>query len=192
MVGYGYLAGQAEIAFLRPGRDLSRAIGAKPREKRCLVMFGSSRSHPAYCVLGAGGAFFCPYSDVAGPRMTDVNATLNKNGILKLHIPLSGTHPARTLPWQRYPHVDGYIHPWTSSGRLRTGLRLRAWKQGHGPCYRRSEDIPDKAAITCLMPNLGRTGPCYPRTSNWKPGDTAACGGSGNLTFARWKITARG
>jgi hypothetical protein len=111
--------------------------------------------------------------------------------MLKLDLSLSGTHAARPLAWQRYPHVDGYIHPWTNAGRLRAGLRLKPWKIGHGLCYRQSEDIPDKAAITCVVVGGGRTGPCYPQRRHWRTGDIAACAAPADLTFYRFRITAR-
>ena len=153
-------------------------------------MLGPRRSEPVYCVLASKGAFYCPYSPVQGPLRTEANATLLASGTLKLRTSLAGTHAARPLPWQRYPHVDGYIHPWTASGRLRSGLHLKPWKDGHGGCFQGSEEVPDPAAISCLI-KLGRASPCYPQKRPWAAGDIAACAGLADLTFSRFRITGR-
>jgi hypothetical protein len=53
------------------------------------------------------------------------NATTGERGVLKLDVPLARTHATAPLAWQRrYPHVDGFIHPWTSAEKLRRGLTL--------------------------------------------------------------------
>lgn len=188
MVGYRYDSGRLEVAMVSPGHLLGLATGVKGREKRCVLMLGPEKAHPVYCVLAVGGAFYCPYSPVEGPRRTTTNATLGKDGRLVLNVSLSGTHAARPLAWQRYPHVDSYVHPWTSTGRLRSGLRLRPWKLGQGGCFSGTEEIPDPAAIQCIGKTMGHTGPCYPQKRHWGPGDVAACGGVGP-TFSRFRIT---
>jgi len=142
-----------------------------------------------YCVLFRHGAFLCQGSPVEGPRRTTTNATLAKDGVLTLDMSLRGTHAAQPLAWQRYPHVDGYIHPWTSDGRLRSGLRLVTEKGDHGGCFAGSEEVPDPAAISCLVPSLGRASPCYPQKQRWGAGDIAACARLGGLSFLRIHIT---
>src|SRR4029079_3864077 len=121
-----------------PGRDLAGLVAAKQGEKRCLVIIGP-RKYPVYCVMAGRGAIYCPYAPVPGPQRRTANATLSKTGALTLSMPLTGTHATHPLAWQRYPHVDGYIHPWTSDGRLRSGLRLVAEKPDHGSCFSGSE-----------------------------------------------------
>ena len=190
MRGYRYLDGRLQVAILGPGRLLSLATGVKGREKRCILMIGPEKAHPVYCVLADSGAFYCPYSPVEGPRRTTTNATLGKGGALTLDMSLAGTHAAAPLAWQRYPHADSYVHPWTSAGRLRPGLRLRPWKLGQGGCISGSEETPDPTAIQCVVAKgMGHTGPCYPQKRQWGPGDIAACGGVGR-TFYRFHITA--
>jgi hypothetical protein len=188
MVGYRYLSGRLEVAMVRPGRLLSLATGVKGSGKRCVLMLGPEKAHPVYCVLARSGAFYCPYSPIEGPRRTTTNATVGKDGVLTLDMSLRGTHAARPLAWQRYPHVDSNVHPWTSTGRLRPGLRLRPWRLGHGGCISGSEETPDPAAIQCVVA-MGHTGPCYPQNRQWGPGGIAACGGVGP-TFYRFRITA--
>jgi hypothetical protein len=189
MTGYRYDAGRLEVAILPPGRLLSLATGLKRGKKYCVLMFGPEKAHPVYCVMASRGAFGCPYSPVEGPRRTTTNATMTKGGVLTLDMSLAGTHAAAPLAWQRYPHVDSYVHPWTSTGRLRPGLRLRPWKLGEGGCIAGSEETPDPAAIQCVGKDMGHTGPCYPQKRHWGPGDIAACGGVGP-TFYRFRITA--
>jgi len=191
MVGhrFRYLSGRLEVAMVSPGRVLALATGVRGREKRCVLMLGPRKVQPVYCVLVRRGAFLCPYSPVEGPRRATTNATMTKSGEVSLDMPLTGTHAASPLAWQRYPHVDGYIHPWTSTGRLRRGLRLRPLKGGHGGCFQGSEEVPDPAAISCLN-HMGRISPCYPQTKRWRAGDIAACGRAGDLTFYRFRITA--
>lgn len=187
MVGYG--GGRAEVTIVRPARVLPD-WGGLPGRPSCLIMYGS-RSRPAYCVLFQPGAYQCPYSDMSGPEMTHINARIDNGGRLKLDVSLVGTHPVAPLPWMRYPHVDAYIHPWTKAGKLRRGLSLRAWKKGHGRCWRGAEEVLDRSALGCLVPTLSHVGPCYPRRRLWGAGDIAACATLGSTTFLRWRITAR-
>jgi hypothetical protein len=186
MTGSPYRAGHVEVAIMWPGRELAGLVAAKQGEKRCLVMMGPKEA-PVYCVLAGRGAYYCPYSPVTGPRRTTANATLSKTGVLTLDVSLTGTHATPRLAWQRYPHVDGYIHPWTRDGRLRPGLRLITKKPDHGGCFAGSEEVPDPAAISCLVP-LGRFSPCYPQKQQWGTGDIAACARLGSLSFLRMHI----
>src|SRR2546430_13333927 len=70
-----------------------------------------------------------PLHEPTGPVLPE-NATLNRRGVLRLDSPVTGTHPARPLPWHRYPRVDGYIRPWTASGTFRLGLRFDGEERG--------------------------------------------------------------
>ena len=45
-----------------------------------------------------------------------------RNNRLWLDAPLKDRHATPPLAWQRYPHIDGYIEPWTATGKLRAGL----------------------------------------------------------------------
>jgi hypothetical protein len=106
--------------------------------------------------------------------------------VLELDSALRGTHPAPPLPWQRYPRVDGYIHPWTSSGRLRPGLRFKGNQRGR--CFLAEESA--RSAVSCLYPDGGRNDACFPQRRPWQRGDLAACSfGPGSTTFTRWVIS---
>jgi hypothetical protein len=113
--------------------------------------------------------------------------------VLRLEVPLAGTHPARPLAWQRYPHVDGFIHPWTSAGKLRRGLSLD--KAGgprhyHGTCFRGTEFTHDTSALRCVSDV--QFDPCFPPTAGWnRSGAIVACAGAGSTRFWRFAITRR-
>jgi hypothetical protein len=140
------------------------------------------------CVLGTNGAYWCPpLHEPTGPPLTTRNARIDEFGTLRLDSPLKGTHPAPPLPWQRYPHADGFVHPWTSSGKLRPGLHFQG--KGRGRCF-----VVDEAAlygISCLKLSSGieRYDACFPQRLDWRAGDLAACGWSGGTSFTRWTIT---
>src|SRR5437588_9284765 len=102
------------------------------------------RSHIYDCVLNGLGAYGCPPHEDLPRRapMRNENATSDKRGVLTLDVPLAGTHPTPPLAWQRrYPHIDGFIDPWTRSGKAREGLTFsRNGRPGHyrGTCIRGS------------------------------------------------------
>jgi hypothetical protein len=94
-------------------------------------------------------------------------------------------YPAPRLAWQRYPRVDGYIHPWTSSGKFRPGLRFKGEQRGR--CFLVDETA--RSALSCLAGN-SRYDACFPRRRPWQRGELAACSwGPGSTTFTRWVIT---
>src|SRR5437763_64939 len=108
MVGWG--PGPAHVAFRRPGAKERSTIELPPR-RLCIVAIAVGDGTWT-CVLSPTGAYWCPpLHEPTGPRLTE-NAKLDRRGVLKLDSPLKGTHRAPRLAWQRYPRVDGYIHPW--------------------------------------------------------------------------------
>jgi hypothetical protein len=161
-------------------------VAARPG---CVVSLIFDRGTVA-CRIAHAGAYWCPplHDEYGPPRKK--NATIGKRGVLRLDKPLEGTRPTAPLAWQRYPHVDGFIDPWTAAGKLRRGLRF--WRQDHGRCFQGSEETLLKSAITCLSPSLARSDPCIPQRRGWGRGGIAACAdGPGYTTFRRWMITGR-
>jgi len=156
-------------------------------ERQCIV------STPAgdgtwTCVLAATGAYWCPpLHEPTGPPLKALgrNATIDKRGVLELDSPLKGTRRTPPLPWQRYPHVRGFIEPWAAGGSLRPGLRFSDKKRGR--CF--VVDETALYAISCLTLQGARYDACFPQRLDWRPGDLAACGGLGDTTFTRWRIT---
>jgi hypothetical protein len=180
MVGWG--PGPANVAFRRPNAKERSSIQLSS-QRLCIV--GIDVGDGTWtCVMSTSGAYWCPpLHEATGPRLPE-NATLNKRGVLHLVLSLKGTHPTRPLPWHRYPRVDGYIHPWTSGGKLRPGLRLKGEQRGR--CFLVGDTV--RSAISCLAGNA-RDDACFPQRRPWRRGDLAACSvGPGYRTFTRWVI----
>jgi len=176
----------ANVAFRRPVARERSSIQLSSR-RQCIVAIAAGGGTWT-CVLADSGAYWCPpRHEPTGPPLTDRNATIDRVGVLRLAEPLNGTHPTPPLAWQRYPHVEGYVEPWTSRGTLRRGLRFDG--EARGPC-----NIAEEAAITGVRcQNLkARRGSdaCFPQRPIWRAGDVAACAlGVGATRFLRWTIT---
>jgi hypothetical protein len=184
MLGWG--PAPVNVAFRRPVAKERASIGL-PARPQCIVAIDAYRGTWT-CVLGSFGAYWCPpQHEPTGPPLTDKNATIDRRGLLNLDSPLRATHPTPPLAWQRYPHVDGFIEPWTSSGKLRPGLRFNG--KGRGRCFVVSETA--RGGISCLSRTLWRYDACFPQRQNWRVGDLAACGAPGDIRFVRWTITGR-
>jgi hypothetical protein len=183
MLGWG--PGPVNVAFRRPNAKEHSTIEL-PSSRQCIVAVAVGDGSWT-CVLSSTDAYWCPpLHEPTGTRLPE-NARLDRRGVIRLDSPLKGTHPAARLPWQRYPHVDGYIHPWTSSGKFRPGLRFKG--EGRGRCFLVSETA--RSALSCLVLRTGaRYNACFPRHRPWHRGDVAACSwGPGSTTFTRWTIT---
>jgi hypothetical protein len=173
----------ANVAFRRPLATERSNIELSAR-RQCIVAvaFGGGT---LTCVLSGSGAYWCPpLHESTGPVLKQ-NARIDRRGVLVLDRPLKGTHPTRPLAWQRYPHLDGFVQPWTSNGTLRAGVRFKG--EGRGGCV-----VVDETAIggiSCLTPDGGRYDACFPQWQEWLPGELAACGGVGSTRFVRWTIT---
>jgi hypothetical protein len=162
------------------------------RRRRCTVSLADRSGDNSWiCRIGDSGGYECPLVTSDGmPPLTNSNGRTDRHGILKLDVPLTGTHPTPPLPWQRrYPHVDGFILPWTQGGRLRSGLRFARTERG--ACGSFVETRVPRSAVRCVD---GRTAaytePCFPQRRNFRAGDLAACTGPGLTSFTRWQITA--
>ena len=158
-----------------------------------------NRSATWNCVIDGFGAYECPTNaDTAQTPLRGKNATTDSRGVLRLDVPLAGTHSTPPLAWQRlYPHTDGWIEPWTRSGTLRRGLRLLGNRSagdydGGGSCGYPSEVTHAKPSFRCVWHFAG-IDPCFPRTTDWNhPGTIVACAGqAGDTRFHRFLITRR-
>jgi hypothetical protein len=199
------------------------AVGLRnPKRPRCVVSFAfesrvdpqirCSRSIPVPgkpgwcadrsgtfdCAINPFGAYNCPpIHEPLGPPLRNKNGTTDERGVLKLDVRLKGTRATRPLAWQRYPHRDGFIEPWTRAGKLRQGLSFAG--SGHGPCGGGHDATFGKSGVRCIAP-VGATfapegaifGPCYPSRRDFRRGDLAACAnGAGDTSFRRWIISGR-
>jgi hypothetical protein len=137
------------------------------------------------------GGYGCPTNAEGSPPLRHRNATTNERGVLRLDVPLNGTHPTPPLAWQqRYPHTDGWIEPWTKAGALRAGLKVTG--NHRGSCSRGSFETEAKTAGRCLaLSGAGIFDPCFPQHGRWgRLGTVVACGTRpGATTFSRFVIT---
>ena len=184
MVGWG--PAPANVAFRRPvARE--RASIQLTKQRQCIVAIAAGGGTWT-CVLAPTGAYWCPpRHEPTGPplkRLRGANSLIGRRGRLELDTPSKGTHPAPPLAWQRYPHLDGFIQPWTPGGTLRSGLRFTGHARGR--CFLVGETV--RAGISCLEGNA-RNDACFPQRQDWRAGDLAACGGPGDIRFVRWRIT---
>jgi hypothetical protein len=184
MVGWG--PGPANVALRRPNAKERSSMELSSR-RQCIVATPAGGGTWT-CVLFKTGAYWCPpLHEPTGPplRALGRNATIGKRGVLALDVPLKRTHPTPPLAWHRYPRVDGYVHPWTSSGKLAAGLRVKG--EHRGRCFLVDETA--RSAVSCLAGNA-RYDSCFPQRRPWQRGDLAVCSfGPGSTTFTRWVIT---
>jgi hypothetical protein len=206
MIGWG--PALVRISVRRLDATELAAVGLRnPKRPRCVVSFAlESRADPQSadqsgtfdCAINPLGAYNCPLiHEPLGPPLRNKNGTTGERGVLKLDAPLKGTRATRPLAWQRYPHRDGFIEPWTRAGKLRPGLSFAS--SGHGPCGGGHEATFGKSGVRCIAP-AGATfapegaifGPCYPSRRGFRRGDVAACtNGPGDTSFMRWTISRR-
>jgi hypothetical protein len=182
MVGWG--PGSVNVAFRRPVPE-ERGPTQLSRGKQCIVSIAVGQASWT-CVLVKSGAYWCPpLKEPTGPTIKE-NARLDKQGFVILDGPLKGTHATPPLLWHRYPVVDGYIQPWTAGGTLRPGLTFK--REGRGHCFLADDTV--YSAVSCLRPDLGRDGACFPRRRAGHGGDLAACSdGPGYTSYTRWRIS---
>jgi len=146
------------------------------------------------CVINKLGGYECSrYADGA-PPLRNKNARTNERGVLTLDVALVGTHATPPLAWQRrYPHIDGFIHPWRREGKLRPGLtfdQAGGTRHYHGTCFVGTEFTHDTAALRCVSDV--QFDPCFPPTANWnRRGTIIACAAAGSTSFGRFVITRR-
>jgi hypothetical protein len=218
MLGWG--PAFVAVSFQRLGAAELAQVGLRdPALRRCVIRFGFEyrrdahagcrggavvRRRPGWCVelsatffcaINPLGAYVCPLRhepDRTRP-LRHPNGKTDERGALTLDVPLTGTHATPQLAWQRrYPHVDGWIEPWTTSGTLRPGLRFAAAFRGGGSCFFGSQEIPGKRAVRCVWrATLAGVDPCFPQHLEWHHrGALVACPTSpGGTSFARFVIS---
>jgi hypothetical protein len=191
MVGWGPTLVDIAVRRLFPAEVHN--VGDYGREPRCVASVADKLHEQTFvCVINAAGAYDCSRTSDGGPPLRRANGSLDAPGALKLRTPLVGTHATAPLPWQRYPHVDGLIHPWTSAGKLRHGLSFFAagGPRYRGRCFQGSGYTPDPAALKCVSDV--QFGACYAPTRNWnRRGSVVACASEGSVRFGRFVITGR-
>jgi hypothetical protein len=192
MVSWGSMSVRIAIRAL-DARERDRVSFGDDAQRRCtLSLAGRPGDNSWICRIGYAGGYVCPLVTSDGmPPLRNANGRTDQRGVLKLDVPLKGTRATPPLPWQRrYPHVDGFILPWTRAGKLRSGLRLVATERG--ACGSFVETRVPRSAVRCVDSRTAAwTEPCFPQRRNFRAGDLAACTAPGLTTFIRWRITAR-
>lgn len=191
MVGWGPNLVNVAVRRLVPAEVHN--VGFYGRAPLCVASIASKLHQQTFvCVMNSASAYECSrYSDGA-PTLLRANGKLNAHGALKLDTPLAGTHATPALPWQRYPHVDGLIHPWTRDGKLRRGLSFYSDRgpRFRGHCFEGSEYTRDPAALKCVSDVQFEA--CYAPTRNWnRRGTIVACASAGSTRFGRFMISGR-
>jgi hypothetical protein len=195
MLSWGSMSVRISIRTL-DARERSVLSVSNPLKRRCTLSLASRRGENSWiCLINTAGAYDCPLvtSDGMPPLMTK-NGTTDRRGALKVDLPLNATHATPPLAWQRrYPHIDGFILPWTDAGSLREGLSFfTAGGSRHyrGTCSRGSQQTVAKAALRCFSDV--QFDPCFVAAANWnQPGTIAACAGAGSTRFSRFAISRR-
>lgn len=193
MVSWGSMTVRVAIRGLN-ARERSVLSVPDPGRRLCtLSLAGGVGDNTWICQVGIAGGYYCPLITSDGmPPLTKPNGRTDRRGVLKLDVPLKGTHATPPLPWQRrYPHVDGFILPWTRAGKLRAGLRFAGLTE-RGKCGHWVEHRVPRSAIRCVDARTGGIDDsCFPQRRTFRAGDVAACGAPGDTTFTRWLITGR-
>ena len=192
MVGWGSRSVRIAIRGLDAGEPSSLRT-PNPERRICTVsLAGRTGDNTWICQIGNSGGYDCPLITSDGmPPLRNANGRTNRRGVLKLNVPLKGTHATPPLPWQRrYPHVDGFILPWTRGGKLRAGLRFTLTERG--ACGFFVEHIVPRSAGRCVDARTSAISePCFPQRRTFRAGDLAACSAPGDTTFVRWTVTHR-
>jgi hypothetical protein len=165
-------------------------------QRRCtLTLADRPGQNSLICRIDAAGGYDCPLVTSDGmPALRNANGTTDRRGVLKLDVPLEGTHATPPLAWQRrYPHVDGFILPWTRAGSLRSGLTFdQAGGPRHyrGTCFRGSQQTVAKAALRCVSDV--QFDPCFAAAADWNhSGAIVACMSAGWTRVGRFVINRR-
>jgi hypothetical protein len=191
MIGWGPELVDIAVRRLVPAEVHN--VGSFGRAPLCVVSIASKLGAQTYiCAMNRAGAYECSrYSDGA-PPLRRANGKLDAHGVLRLDTPLAGTRATPRLPWQRYPHADGLIHPWTRDGKLRRGLSFYPDRgpRYRGHCLRGSEYTRDPTAMKCVSDVQFMA--CFAPSRNWnRRGTIVACASEGSTRFGRFVITQR-
>jgi hypothetical protein len=192
MVSWGSMSVRIAIRALNARERGSVSFG-NDAQQRCTVSLADRPGENTWiCRIGASEAYVCPLVTSDGmPPLTKTNGSTNKRGLIKLDVPLAGTRPTPPLAWQRrYPHIDGFILPWTGAGTLRSGLRFVRVERGGCGSFVETR-VPRNAGRCVDGRTAAWTEPCFPQRGTFRVGDLAACTAPCLTRFTRWRVTAR-
>jgi hypothetical protein len=191
MVGWGRNLVNVAVRRLVPAE--AHNVGSYGRTPRCVASIASKLHELTFvCVVNGSGAYECSRYPDGAPALTHANGKVDMRGELRLNVPLAETHAARQLAWQRYPHIDGYIHPWLGTGKLRRGLSFYPdrGQRFRGHCFKGTEYTRDSAALRCVSDV--QFDPCFAQAADWNHlGAVVACASAGSTRFRRFVISRR-
>jgi hypothetical protein len=177
-------------------RERSVLSEPNPAQRRCTLSLAARPGQNTWiCIIDDADGYECPLVTSDGmPPLRNTNGMTDGRGVLKLDVPLAGTHAAPPLAWQRrYPHVDGFILPWTRAAKLRQGLSFdRTGEARHyrGHCFLGSQQTVTKAALRCVSDV--QFDPCFaPSGDRNHLGTVVACAYPGGTRFSRFVIVRR-
>jgi hypothetical protein len=195
MLSWGSMSVTISIRGLY-ARERSVLSVPNPAQRRCTLSLAARPGQNSWiCSIDAVGGYECPLVTSDGmPPLRNKNGTTDRRGVLTLDVPLEGTHVTPPLAWQRrYPHVDGFILPWTRAGTLRQGLsfdQAGGARHDRGTCSRGSQQTVAKAALRCFSDV--QFDPCFAPAGGWNHrGAIVACASAGWTRFGRFVIIRR-
>jgi len=195
MLSWGSMSVRISIRGL-DARERSVLSDPNPAQRLCTLSLAGRPGQDSWiCIIDAKGGYECPLVTSDGmPPLRNKNGTTDRRGVLKLDVPLAGTHATPPLAWQRrYPHVDGFILPWTRAGTLRRGLsfdQTGGARHSRGTCSRGSQQTVARAALRCVSDV--QFDPCFAPAADWNhPGAIVACAYPGWTRFSRFVIARR-
>ena len=195
MLSWGSMSVRISIRGL-DARERSVLSDPNPAQRLCTLSLAGRPGQDSWiCIIDAKGGYECPLVTSDGmPPLRNKNGTTDRRGVLKLDVPLAGTHATPPLAWQRrYPHVDGFILPWTRAGTLHRGLsfdQTGGARRSRGTCSRGSQQTVARAALRCVSDV--QFDPCFaPAADGNDPGAIVACAYPGWTRFSRFVIARR-
>jgi hypothetical protein len=195
MLKWASMSVRLSIRVLSAG-ERSVLVEPNPAQRRCTLSLARRPGENTWiCFIQVTGGYECPLATSDGmPPLRKTNATTDHRGLVKLDVSLAGTHTAAPLAWQlRYPHLDGFILPWTRAGRLRQGLsfeRTGGARHYRGRCFLGSYQTSVKVALRCFSDV--QFDPCFAPNGHWNhPGVIIACASPGWTRFGRFVIDQR-
>jgi hypothetical protein len=118
MISWGSMSVRISLRSL-DAHERGRVSFGDDAQRRCTVsLAGREGDNSWICRIGDTGGYECPLVTSDGmPPLKRPNGTTDSGGVLRLDVPLKGTHATPPLRWQRrYPHV-GWFHPALDAGR---------------------------------------------------------------------------
>ena len=112
MLSWGSMVVRISIRGL-DARERSVLSERNPAQRHCTLSLAARPGRDSWiCIIDATGGYECPLVTSDGmPPLRNKNGTTDRRGVLKLDVPLAGTHATPPLAWQRRYPTRGRLHP---------------------------------------------------------------------------------